>query len=554
MPLFDDINRVFRDHVRFTGDGKPNPPAGAPLPTGDPRSGVHNPEKFDIRELLIQILQALGDPAALQEIIAQLALKADAANATKVFSSRSAFETAGQAAIEAGIGSVFTREGADLIVRGRTASATDPMFETGDRWGIVLRLPGMGTIDAAIAAAVAEVLAQVRMADLEALTLAALAEERAQAAEASAEMNAAAIRALLSRFAVLEAGATTEDMTTMTTYPLSLTAAAAPSVAIAAGPVQRLQMQNLGDTARVGISFGSPAASFSASIYIIEPGGAIDTPLIPATPIYVMTDGDSAPVGGAFAVPLNNPNPNWEADFQALMTRLGSGASLAYIEGYRKLYSSLRRDGILGRMRGLYVLAGHSQQAALVNWAADNAATIGGGTPVFTARQGVVFDGQSHLNSGVSMGALGVTTTTAAAAVWPGTEDQAVNIAAVGDGVFELHPNRAPNEVGSRGWAASTSVDVSASPGLGAFMGAVRAGQTDFTVYVGGSGEIETRDYISGYPSRPVFIGATNQSTGVGKRYTGLIRAAMFGLSVSAVQMMAANRAMTQFFKDIEVA
>ena len=43
-------NEVFRDHVRFSGDGLPNQPVGHPLPVGDPRSGVHNPNKPDIRD------------------------------------------------------------------------------------------------------------------------------------------------------------------------------------------------------------------------------------------------------------------------------------------------------------------------------------------------------------------------------------------------------------------------------------------------------------------------------------------------------------------------
>lgn len=45
-------NEVFRDFVRFTGDGLPTPPVGHPLPIGDPASGVHNPTKKDIREVI----------------------------------------------------------------------------------------------------------------------------------------------------------------------------------------------------------------------------------------------------------------------------------------------------------------------------------------------------------------------------------------------------------------------------------------------------------------------------------------------------------------------
>lgn len=48
MPTTAD--RVLRDFVRYTGDGLPNEPTGAPLPIGDPASGVHNPSKADLRE------------------------------------------------------------------------------------------------------------------------------------------------------------------------------------------------------------------------------------------------------------------------------------------------------------------------------------------------------------------------------------------------------------------------------------------------------------------------------------------------------------------------
>lgn len=71
------INEVLRDFERYTGDGKPNAPIGHPLPIGDPRSGIHNPAKFRLRELLIAILQAMGDPDALQDILNQLGGKAD---------------------------------------------------------------------------------------------------------------------------------------------------------------------------------------------------------------------------------------------------------------------------------------------------------------------------------------------------------------------------------------------------------------------------------------------------------------------------------------------
>lgn len=49
MAISDVINRVFREFRRYTGDGLPGEPANAPLPIGDPQSGVHNPKKSEIR-------------------------------------------------------------------------------------------------------------------------------------------------------------------------------------------------------------------------------------------------------------------------------------------------------------------------------------------------------------------------------------------------------------------------------------------------------------------------------------------------------------------------
>lgn len=53
-------DRVFRDYVRYTGDGLPNEPVGHALPIGDPASGVHNPTKRDFRDVLNGIISGIG--------------------------------------------------------------------------------------------------------------------------------------------------------------------------------------------------------------------------------------------------------------------------------------------------------------------------------------------------------------------------------------------------------------------------------------------------------------------------------------------------------------
>jgi hypothetical protein len=52
----DLIDTYLRENRRYTGDGLPNAPVGAPAPYGDPASGVHNPLKSQLREILHWII------------------------------------------------------------------------------------------------------------------------------------------------------------------------------------------------------------------------------------------------------------------------------------------------------------------------------------------------------------------------------------------------------------------------------------------------------------------------------------------------------------------
>lgn len=49
MPIADTINRIYREFKRYTGDGLPDEPSGAPLPIGDPQSGPYSPKKSELR-------------------------------------------------------------------------------------------------------------------------------------------------------------------------------------------------------------------------------------------------------------------------------------------------------------------------------------------------------------------------------------------------------------------------------------------------------------------------------------------------------------------------
>lgn len=69
MAAEDDVNRELREFKRYTGDGLPGEPSNAPLPVGDPSSGVHNPKKSGLRAMLLSVLnraqQILDDAVAI---------------------------------------------------------------------------------------------------------------------------------------------------------------------------------------------------------------------------------------------------------------------------------------------------------------------------------------------------------------------------------------------------------------------------------------------------------------------------------------------------------
>jgi hypothetical protein len=59
------VDRALRDHVRYTGDGLPNEPTGAPLPLGDPASGVFEPQKKDLRDAMTETIDRAEQASAL---------------------------------------------------------------------------------------------------------------------------------------------------------------------------------------------------------------------------------------------------------------------------------------------------------------------------------------------------------------------------------------------------------------------------------------------------------------------------------------------------------
>lgn len=69
MPIdfMSPVNKAFREFRRYTADGLPSAPVSAPLPVGDPSSGIYNPAKSEIRDAFEDVQTAIN--AGLDDLV-----------------------------------------------------------------------------------------------------------------------------------------------------------------------------------------------------------------------------------------------------------------------------------------------------------------------------------------------------------------------------------------------------------------------------------------------------------------------------------------------------
>lgn len=396
-----------------------------------------------------------------------------------------------------------------------------------------------------------EIEAPIIRAEARVSTIALLAAERAAVLEASLEVVRGVADAALARVAALEKDTTSKEVQ-VSVYPIAKTVGTTAAIAVAAGPVQRLQLQNKSETQRVGVSFGfAPTSVNGPGVFVLDPGGAIDTSLITGTPIYAISDGGTADIAGAFSVPLNAPNPNWEADFQSFIGRFSTPPSFEWTAAYRDLYSAWRGAGLFDKALGLFMLGGHAGQAGRCNWVSGQVATVVGGAP-FSTGQGFALNGTSqYLETGLVMGGASADnpftrSTDVTLIAWPDATDQDTGAAALGDNVCNIQPNTTPGTGAVR--TAATQGDPVPIPYLGAMLGMTRVNPDQAIAHTsGGGGAIIHRTAITGYTERPMLIGANNTSSGPAGFYKGTIKAVYFGKALSAVQVLAADAALERF-------
>lgn len=114
----DVVNRALREFKRYTGDGLPGEPVNAPLPVGDPQSGVHNPKKKDLRSaLLAPVEQGVEEISAIKD---EAVAAREGAEDARDLAAQYASDAAAQANVPiyetiAGMGALAVPDGTDRV-------------------------------------------------------------------------------------------------------------------------------------------------------------------------------------------------------------------------------------------------------------------------------------------------------------------------------------------------------------------------------------------------------------------------------------------------------
>lgn len=90
----------------------------------------------------------------------------------------------------------------------------------------------------------------------------------------------------------------------------------------------------------------------------------------------------------------------FDSDTDALVARMVSAPSYARKVEIDQLLRALKQAGVWSRLDGLWILAAHTSQAALLNWVQSNNLTNGGVT--FTADRGYAGNGANSLSGAIT--------------------------------------------------------------------------------------------------------------------------------------------------------
>ena len=112
MTVLETVNRIYREFKRYTGDGLAGEPTGAPLPVGDPQSGVYSPKKSELRAAFAEIFGTSEE--AVEDLLSRYlgAYANDAAASAAAAATEAGTETVGQMYFNTTVGKIRVWNGA----------------------------------------------------------------------------------------------------------------------------------------------------------------------------------------------------------------------------------------------------------------------------------------------------------------------------------------------------------------------------------------------------------------------------------------------------------
>jgi len=101
--------------------------------------------------------------------------------------------------------------------------------------------------------------------------------------------------------------------------------------------------------------------------------------------------------GSELRVAIENILGNYEAEALALFDRMTVRPDTDHRAAINTLIATLKVSGIWDKLDGLYLLAAHTQQAALLNWKSSNYNLTAYNSPTFTADRGIAGGATAYL-------------------------------------------------------------------------------------------------------------------------------------------------------------
>lgn len=194
----------------------------------------------------------------------------------------------------------------------------------------------------------------------------------------------------------------------------------------------------------------------------------IGTGRLSATALTNETAAQIQDTSSPVSIAVQNLIGNYESETLALFARMDIRPDTTHRTAINNLIKSLKTAGIWSKLKCFYIMAAHTQQAALLNWVSTARPLLALNSPNFVADRGFTGDGGTSLvrTDQFSMTGLDITPTNASMGIWARTNVGSSTAKSLvlsssvtgGSGERDINPNNGSGAISWRfGGAARSS-------------------------------------------------------------------------------------------------